>query len=370
MQAWNRTQSHESNQQVVVRICFLGLLLCFASVTVPKAYALSGEIREFQVGAGPVDLTPGPDGNIWFTEIGADRIGRITRDGVFTDFPVPTPNSFPHGISAGPDRAIWFTEINVGKIGRITLDGEVTEFALSNANSQPHDITLGPDGNLWFVEINADQIGRITPEGKITEFPLPTAGQQGGPSSCGPATAVSQPYVITTGPDRNLWFTECSSNKIGRITLDGKITEFVVQTPNSQPHGITMGPDGNLWFAEYSANNIGVMDRDGTMFTEVPIPTAKSGAHDLTVGPDGKIWFCEITANQIGRISSGSEHSITEFAVPNLSNGAFGNLFAIASDRPALPGFGRPQSEDGENNDGGGNIWFVALSDNRIGQLR
>jgi hypothetical protein len=42
--------------------------------------------------------------------------------------------------------------------------------------------------------------------GSITEFTVPTAG--------------SEPFGITVGPDRNLWFTESAflANKIGRIT--------------------------------------------------------------------------------------------------------------------------------------------------------
>lgn len=47
------------------------------------------------------------------------------------------------------------------------------------------------------------------------------------------------------------------SIKIGRITPGGTITEFPVPTSKSQPFGIGSGPDGNLWFTEYSGNKIG-----------------------------------------------------------------------------------------------------------------
>jgi virginiamycin B lyase len=42
-------------------------------------------------------------------------------------------------------------------------------------------------GALWFTEISTDRVGRITPAGEVTEFALPTRG--------GFASA------ITTGPD-------------------------------------------------------------------------------------------------------------------------------------------------------------------------
>jgi virginiamycin B lyase len=34
------------------------------------------------------------------------------------------------------------------------------------------------DGNLWFTELTGDKIGRITPAGSINEFPVPTASSR------------------------------------------------------------------------------------------------------------------------------------------------------------------------------------------------
>jgi virginiamycin B lyase len=83
---------------------------------------------------------------------------------------------------------------------------------------------------------SGNKIGRITPQGTITEFLVPTAD--------------SNPWLITAGPDGNLWFTESYINHIGRITPQGTITEFAIPHPGSVPDGITAGPDGNLWFTE------------------------------------------------------------------------------------------------------------------------
>jgi streptogramin lyase len=66
------------------------------------------------------------------------------------------------GITAGPDGNLWFTEYGGNKIGRITTAGSITEFAIPTANSGPTGITAGHDGNLWFTESNGNKIGRIT----------------------------------------------------------------------------------------------------------------------------------------------------------------------------------------------------------------
>jgi hypothetical protein len=62
---------------------------------------------------------------------------------------------------------------------------------------------------------------------------------------------------ITAGNDGCLWFVEAVGNKIGRITLQGIITEAPIPTPNSSPTTITKAANGDLWFTETGANQIG-----------------------------------------------------------------------------------------------------------------
>src|SRR5436309_1017470 len=90
-----------------------------------------------------------------------------------TETPIPTSFSRPQSIAAGPDGALWFTEFGGDKIGRITTAGAITEFQLT-AGSQPDGIAAGPDGALWFTEFGTDRIGRITTGGAITETATPT----------------------------------------------------------------------------------------------------------------------------------------------------------------------------------------------------
>ena len=132
--------------------------------------------------------------------------------------------------------------------------GAISEVATPTTGSSPADITVGPDGDLWFTEESGDRIGRITPSGTVTEF---SAG----------ITAESGPDGITAGPDGNLWFTENFGNRIGRITPGGTVTEFNAGiTPGSRPVGITAGPDGNLWFTEEFGDRIGRITPSGTQF--------------------------------------------------------------------------------------------------------
>ena len=203
--------------------------------------------RRHHASASPYGITAGPDGNLWFTEIDGDRIGRITPAGVVTEFSAGiTTGAFPYAITVGSDGNLWFTEFGGDRIARITPAGVVTEFSAGiTGGASLAGITAGPDGNLWFTEASANRIGRITLQGVVTEF---SAG----------ITASAAPIGITLGPDGNLWFTENSGNRIGQITPAGIVTEYSAGiTANASPYGITTGPDGNLWFTETSANRIG-----------------------------------------------------------------------------------------------------------------
>ena len=289
-----------------------------------------GEITEFAVpfgGAELVDITPGPDGNLWFTEIDTARVGRVTPSGVMTEFVMPN-SPIPEGITAGADGNLWFGEqggavwklttagvptryhlpgggevIPVAQgpdgniwftaaqgddpddIGKITPGGTVTEYPLGTSGGFYDGIAGGPDGNVWFTDFNGSAIGRITPAGVITRFPLgPSRGPEG----------------ITLGPDGNLWFTELSKNRIGRITTAGVVTEFTLPHTNSGPQEITAAADGNLWFTE-GANRVGQITPTGTI-TEFTVPTSNSGPKGIAPGPDANVWFVEAFASNVARV--------------------------------------------------------------------
>src|SRR5450631_2354629 len=57
--------------------------------------------------------------------------------------------------------------------------------------------------------------------------------------------------------------------------------------PMVDPNGITSGPGGNLWFTEYSGKKIGRITLTGILI-EFPVPTASGGAAITTItsGPD------------------------------------------------------------------------------------
>jgi virginiamycin B lyase len=181
----------------------------------------NGVITEYQFSffGVSVGITTGSDGNIWFTDQTDHAVWRYELStGTFTEFPTPTLNSFPGDITTGSDGNMWFTEQAVDKFGRITPDGVITEFT---GVSAPSSIAAGPDGNLWISSAFTPQVARVTPTLVITIFPTPAT-----------------PTIIRPGNANNLLFTEFSANKIASITTDGVVTESP-EFVGSAPVGIT-----------------------------------------------------------------------------------------------------------------------------------
>jgi virginiamycin B lyase len=85
----------------------------------------------------------------------------MTVTGAFTEYPLPTGCGIGDSITAGQDGALWFIEVFANKIGRITTSGALSEYAIPTAISVPHGITTGSDGAIWFTEFNGNEIGRL-----------------------------------------------------------------------------------------------------------------------------------------------------------------------------------------------------------------
>ncbi|HEY2574993.1 MAG TPA: hypothetical protein VGI74_01670 [Streptosporangiaceae bacterium] len=191
----------------------------------------------------------------------------------------------------------------------------ITEFNVPTGGAQPLRMALGHDKNVWFTEFSSNKIAKITTAGTITEYTIPTAG--------------SQPSAIAAGPDGNMWFTEESGNKIGKITTAGKITEFTIPDAKSNPEGIAAGPDGNLWFTEFNGNRVGKITTAGVIKT-FALPNPKSNPLGITAGSDGNVWFTDYNVGAIGRITTSGV--ITTFGVGavhpyDVAPGSDGNLW-------------------------------------------
>jgi virginiamycin B lyase len=98
--------------------------------------------KEFplHVSSVPGIVISGVADDLWFTQLGVvegqdgarllagggNKIGRITLAGIMTEYAIPTGGNGATSLTIGPDGNIWFTDGDANKIGRIAHPGKST----------------------------------------------------------------------------------------------------------------------------------------------------------------------------------------------------------------------------------------------------
>ena len=90
------------------------------------------------------------------------------------EYSVPTANAGLSQIVSDPaDGNLWFVEAAADKVGRINPTTKfVAEFAVPTAGAAPETIAVDKGGNIWFIESKASKIAELSPNNpsQITEY--------------------------------------------------------------------------------------------------------------------------------------------------------------------------------------------------------
>ena len=231
----------------------------------------------------PHDPAFGADGSGWYTGFGSNTLGRIDpATGLVKQFPLPTPESGPHGIIADHDGRIWYTGNRAALIGRLDpATGGVTEYKMPDpAARDPHTLVFDARGMLWFTVQNGNFVGRLDPSsGAITLKPV--------------AIPKAMPHGIVIAPGGTPYFAMAGANKIGRIdprTLD--VTEFTLPE-GARPRRLAAVSDHAVWYGDNARGFLGRLDPQSGQVKEFASPGGpKSGPYSIAAA-GGAIWYTE-----------------------------------------------------------------------------
>lgn len=216
----------------------------------------------------PHGLGIDPDGRtVWFTGKKTNTVGKINPDGSVEHFELRTVGAVPIYIAAGPDGNMWCTELVGNMIARITPKGEITEVRIPTYNSRPIAIVPGPDGkSMWFSEEAGHKIARIELNEKltVTEFAVPQKQSNmilAGLAFDGAGNLWTQSYIdpnnpLPEGSDQILKLDKANFTASGQADRIA-VTYYEVPTRWTIMHRITPGPDGNMWFTELGTDKVG-----------------------------------------------------------------------------------------------------------------
>ena len=184
----------------------------------------------------------------------------------------------PYGLVVGPDGALYFCEIGNHRIRRLDLKTKRISTvagsgqkgysgdggpALAAAMNEPYEIRFDRRGNMYFAEMQNHVVRRVDAKTKVISTVAGT-GAPGFSGDGGPAAKAQlrQPHSIAFDAQGRLLICDIGNHRIRRVDLATGIIETwagtgerkptpdgapIAGTPLNGPRAITSGPDGNLY---------------------------------------------------------------------------------------------------------------------------
>lgn len=237
--------------------------------------------------------------HLWITQMIAQKVyhfdvvaGNVVESSRKTfNFPMQ-----PHGIVADGDNAWATLEVPTATNALIKIDANGMTLQQINlaSGTGPHGLAKAGDGMLWFAGKEGSVVGSANPEtGQVTYYPL---------------ASNSTPIYIHAAKNGDIWFTELTASKIGRIR-EGQLTEIDLPIKNSRPISIETSATGSVYVTLEAANSMGYIPSkeargpSSGLRTEVikqifvGTPGVKPAGGAFT--PTGQFWFGASAADEM-----------------------------------------------------------------------
>jgi hypothetical protein len=172
-------------------------------------------------------LVVGSDNRLWFGALPrwVVRFDPSTKKFARYDADPEEPTTTRvYDVTPGPGGDIYFTEFvhtaqgDAGDVVKLDTNMNLLGSG-APAGSAPQAISVGPDGNLWTWDATGNQIVQL--DGSLNT--LTTS-----------AVPTSAPAVVSLAPgsDGNMWFSESSPSQIGQVQLPHLNTHYIFYIPN------------------------------------------------------------------------------------------------------------------------------------------
>ena len=183
---------------------------------------------------------------------------------------------------------LWFTEQGANRIGRLDRrTGAISEYETSGT---PYGISIDHEGNVWFCRINGDMLGKLDPKFDVISD-LPTGKD-------------SNPRRMATAPDGTLWVTLWGNGHLAHV--DPKAMKIIKEYAlpgggNGGPYAVTIDADGKVFASEFNADTIDILDPRTDEMRIIHVPK-DSGIRNMVIDQQGSLWYVGSTSGRLGRV--------------------------------------------------------------------
>lgn len=285
----------------------------------------------------------------------------------------------PYGLVIGPDGALYFCEIGNHRIRRLDLtsrrlstvagtgakgySGDGGPALAANLN-EPYEVRFDRAGNMYFAEMQNHIVRRVDAQ-THTITTIAGTGQPGFSGDGGPAAkaALRQPHSIAFDAQQNLLICDIGNLRIRRVDLKTGIIETwagtgekkptpddspIAGTPLNGPRAITSDPEGNLYLVLREGNAVFKIDPRANRIHHIggtgetgytgdggPAKSAKlSGPKGVAWAPDNSLYLADTESHTIRRIDLKTGIISTVVGTGQRGNGPDGDPLHCQLSRP------------------------------------
>lgn len=215
----------------------------------------------------------------------------------------------PVGMAVDGNNKVW-AAVDVtgnpqepGELVKFLMNGEQRPYPLAVS---PQAIAYGPDGNMWVTAYSPATVSKVDTNGVETDYPIPDSPPGG---------------HIIVGPDKAMWFTECSRDEtaggIARIDVQGNYSLLPLGCRT------VIATDGqNIWSGDVG-QNLYETDLQGKPIATYPV--GGMSFSDLVQGSDGAMYAAAMGPYQNELLRADGKNQV------QLLQGGQGQIGALAN---------------------------------------
>ena len=177
-------------------------------------------------------------------------LGYDLKNNTFTSYEMPDDITSPVGLTLDRNDYLWVTDHGTSIFFRLDpASGDITKFTTSTVSPRtlgqnttldaaytlPYWIKTGENGTIWFNQHTGNKMSSFDPNNlTLIEYWIPSQNRLWGPcraatSQCG----ISNALQFDVDKNNEVWFSEWSENKIGRVLTDKVLPLSVSIFPNN-----------------------------------------------------------------------------------------------------------------------------------------
>jgi sugar lactone lactonase YvrE len=285
----------------------------------------------------------------------------------------------PYGVTMGPDGALYFCEIGTHRVRRLDLKTNLISTvagsgqkgysgdggpALAAVMNEPYEVRFDPAGNMFVAEMQNHVVRRVDAKTQVITTVAGTGtagfGGDGGPAN---QAQLRQPHSIAFDGEGRLLICDIGNHRIRRVDLkSGNIETWagtgerkptpdgspIAGTPLNGPRAITADSEGNLYLVLREGNAVFRIDpRAGRIYHVAgtgesgytgdggPAKLAKlSGPKAIAWAPDGSLYLADTESHTIRKVDLKSGVITTVVGNGQRGDGPDGDAKACKLSRP------------------------------------